>query len=264
SQAVPVYSLLLEAQARTETPSPAASAKKSRRWLLPAAIAVVAMLLVTSVVMRTRKTAPSAPAQAPVSMPPPPPVPVIATPKAQVIVGTANVSAPVQPEVKNLAGRRGFFQEIREPYLLRYDYDGLLQAIQTGKVKPDVANPLQFRKGIEHMAEMKAWVLERLSHCTPAQPLIVPRFAIKGEQDYKIYSESPDKIVVISDGVPASSTLAEMKPALLSLILLAAIKNDPGVPSDVIFGAVAFARTYNLPEMEIELQPLGGGKRAAK
>jgi hypothetical protein len=114
------------------------------------------------------------------------------------------------------------------------------------------------------MSEMKAWLLERLSHYTLAQPLIVPRFGVNGEKDYKIYGAPPDKIVIIANGMPTSTNLANVKPPFLSLILLAAIKNDPGVPSDVILGAASFARFYNLPEMGAELQPLGGQRPAAK
>jgi hypothetical protein len=155
-------------------------------------------------------------------------------------------------------------QEIYKPYLIPYDYDGLLQALQTGKVKDPLANPQQFRKAIEHLSEMKAWLLERLSHYTLAQPLIVPRFAVNGEKDYKIYGAPPKNIVVISNGMPTSMDLTKVKPPFLSLILLAAIKNDPGVPSDVILGAAAFAHFYNLPEMGAELQPMGGQRAAAK
>jgi hypothetical protein len=155
-------------------------------------------------------------------------------------------------------------QEIFRPYLVPYDYDGLLQALQTGKIKAKSANPVQFRKSIEHLSEMKAWLLERFSHYTAAQPLTVPRFSVNGERDYKFYGLPSDKIMMIQPiGKPGGSALAEVKPPLLSLILLAAIKSDPGVPSDVILGAFAFARFYNLPEMELELPPVGGGKPPA-
>jgi class 3 adenylate cyclase len=268
AQAVPVYSLLLEAQAREAAPPPA---KKTFRWLRQAAIAAVAMLLVAVVMMHAYKRALPAPVVASAPTPPAPtpaaaatstPPPAPAT--KETAASDADVSAPAKPEFnKNLTARREFFKNIREPYLLRYDYDGLLQAIQAGKVKVNLPNPLQIRKGIEHMAEMKAWLIERLSQCTPAQPLIVPRFAINGEKDYKIYGAPSDKIVMVANGAPATLHLAEVKPPLLSLILLAAIKNDPAVPNDVILGASSFARFYNLPEMEAELQPLGGAKRPA-
>jgi hypothetical protein len=128
----------------------------------------------------------------------------------------------------------------------------------------DVPNPQQIRKGIEHMAEMKAWLLEHLSYYTTTHPLIVPRFSVNGEKDYKVYGALPNNIVIISNGLPASINLANVKPPFLSLILLSAIKANPGVPGDVILGALAFARFYNLPEMELELQPLGGQRPAAK
>jgi class 3 adenylate cyclase len=262
AHAVPIYSLLLEAQTREATP-PASPAKRSRRWLLPAAIAMVAALLVTAAVMRTRKKPQPAPVVASVPAAQPIPAPVataVPTPPPAPATTTSAADASTPGKSEALAARRKFFQEIRAPYLLRYDYDGLLQAIQTGKVKMDLPNPLQIHRGIKHMSEMKAWFLERLSLCTPAQPLLVQRFAINGEKDY---GAPPDKIVIVANGVPASSTLAEVKPAFLSLILLAAIKNDPGVTSDVILGAFAFARYYNLPELELELQPLGGGKHPA-
>jgi class 3 adenylate cyclase len=267
AQAVPVYRLLLEAQAREAVPP---AGKKSFRWLLAAAIAAVAMLLVAVVMVHAHKKALPAPAPVAAAAPTPPaPVPVAAsapmppTPPAsqENPASTAGTSAAAKPETKNLPARREFMQEIHKPYLVPYDYDGLLQAIQMGKVKLDVPNPLQFRKAIEHMSEMKAWLLERLSHYTLAQPLIVPRFGLNGEKDFKIYGAPPKNIVVIANGIPTSMSLANVKPPFLSLILLAAIKNDPGVPSDVILGAVAFAHFYNLPEMEAELQPLGGGKR---
>jgi class 3 adenylate cyclase len=273
AQAVPVYSLLLEAQAREAISPPA---RKSARWLLPVIIAAVAMLLVTVVMVHAHKkalpapvvaSAPTPPAPTPVaaSTPTPPaPTPVAASsptlPQAPNATSTSNVdvTAQAKPEAKNLAARREFMQEIHKPYLVPYDYDGLLQALQTGKVKDPLANPLQFRKSVEHMSEMKAWLLERLSHYTAAQPLTVPRFLINGEKDYKIYGQSPDKIVIRPSGMPAGVALTEVKPLFLSLILMAAIKNDPGVPSDVILGAFAFAHFYNLPEMELELQPLVG------
>jgi len=281
AQAVPVYSLLLEAQAR-EVASP--PARRSSRWLPPAAIAVVAMLLVTVVMVHAHKNALPAPAPVVASAPTQPaPTPVAAstsTPPATTPVAApaptlppspnttsasnADAAAQAQSEAKNLPARREFMQKIHKPYLVPYDYDGLLQALQTGKVKDPLANPLQFRKAIEHLSEMKAWLLERLSHYTLAQPLIVPRFGLNGEKDYKIYGAPPKNIVVITNGMPTSMNLANVKPPFLSLILLAAIKNDPGVPSDVILGAVAFAHFYNLPEMEAELQPLGGKHPAAK
>jgi class 3 adenylate cyclase len=263
AQAVPVYSLLLEAQT-LEAASPAA--KKSRRWLLPAAIAMVGALLVIAVMARMRKEFPPVPAPIVAAAPiPSAPAPVAASaslssPAPTLQEADANnvgTTAPASSDAKNLAARREFFQEIHKVYLLGYHYNALLQAIQTGKVKLDTANPLQFRKAIEHLSEMKAWLLERLSLYTSTQPLIVPRFGINGEKDYKIYGAPPDKIVVISGGIPASSALTDLKPPFLSLVLLAAIKNDPGVPGDVVLGAFAFARFYNLPEMELELQPLG-------
>ena len=280
AQAVPVYRLLLEAQAR-ETVSP--PAKKSFRWLLPAAIATVATLLVTAVIMHAHKKALSAPAAVvaatPISAAPAPIVASAPTPPAPTPVAASSLTpppapatkettaslanAPAKPEAKNVPPRREFFQEIFKPYLIPYDYDSLLQALQTGKVKDPLANPLQFRKAVEHMSEMKAWLLERLSHYTAAQPLVVPRFSINGEKDYKIYGSPSDKIIIQPNGTPDGADLANIKPPLLSLILLAAIKNDPGVPSDVILGAFSFAHFYNLPEMETELQPLGGGQHPA-
>ena len=264
AQAVPVYRLLLEAQAREAALPPA---KKSFRWLMPAAIAAVVLLLVTAVLVHAHKKALPAPAPI-VASAPTPPAPTPVTASASVSAPAANETsasdAIAKPDAKNLPARREFLQEIHKPYLVPYDYDGLLQAIQTGKVKVDMANPLQFRKAIEHLSEMKAWLLERLSHYTLAQPLIVPRFGVNGEKDYKIYGVPPKNIVVISNGMPTSMDLTKVKPPFLSLILLAAIKNDPGVPGDVILGAAAFGHFYNLPEMEAELQPLGGQRAAAK
>jgi hypothetical protein len=270
AQAVPVYSLLLQAQAREAAPPPA---KKPFRWLRPAAVAAVAMLLVTAVIVHARKKA--LPAATPVvaSAPTPPaPTPVAAStsvaPPApatnETAASDADASAPAKPEANNLPARRELMQEIHKPYLAPYDYDGLLQAIQTGKVKLNVPNPLQFKKSVEHLSEMKAWLLERLSHYTATQPLIVPRFGLNGEKDYKIYGAPPKNIVIISNGIPTSMNLANVKPPFLSLIFLAAIKNNPGVPGDVILGASVFGRFYNLPEMEAELQPLGDKRPATK
>jgi class 3 adenylate cyclase len=275
AQAVPVYSLLLEAQAREAAPPPA---RKSSRWLLPVIIAMVATLLVTVVMIHAPKKAlpapapvvaatptPAAPTSVTASAPTPPaPTPVAAATSLSPPAPATNATTASNTEAKNVPPRREFMQEIYKPYLIPYDYDGLLQALQTGKVKDPLANPLQFRKAVEHMSEMKAWFLERLSHYTAAQPLNVPRFLINGEKDFKIYGQPPDKIVIRPSGMSAGADLTQVKPALLSLILLAAIKNDPGVPSDVVLGASAFARFYNLPEMGTELQPLGGHHPAAK
>ena len=266
AQAVPVYRLLLEAQTRKAVSPPT---QKSFRWLLPATLATVATLLVAAVMMHAHRKALPAPVAAPGPTPPAPdpvaasgptPPPASATPASN-----AGTSTPAKPDDKNLAARREFFQAIHKPYLLRYDYDGLLQAIHVGQIKmADVPNPQQIRKGIEHMAEMKAWLLERLSYYTTTHPLIVPRFSVNGEKDYKVYGALPHNIVIISNGMPSSINLANVKPPFLSLILLSAIKANPGVPGDVILGALTFARFYNLPELELELQPLGGKLPAAK
>lgn len=269
AHAVPIYHILIEAQALgTAAPitPPASSAKKSRRLALPVFAGVaIAAVLVVGAILGLRKKSPPAAAPIAVSAPIPALPPAAETAKAETPAHPTAASTPPEHETKTLAARHEFMQEIREPYLLRYDYDGLLQAIQAGKVKVDMANPAQIRRSIEHMAEMKSWFLERLSHYTPAQPLTVPRFGSGGESDYKIYGAPPGKIAVVSDGVPAASVLSDLKPAFLSLVLLAAIRNDPGLPSDVLLGASAFARFYNLPEMENELRPIGNGsKRTAK
>ncbi len=269
AHAVPIYHILIEAQALgTAAPitPPASSAKKSRRLALPVFAGVaIAAVLVVGAILGLRKKSPPAAAPIAVSAPIPALPPAAETAKAETPAHPTAASTPPEHETKTLAARHEFMQEIREPYLLRYDYDGLLQAIQAGKVKVDMANPAQIRRSIEHMAEMKSWFLERLSHYTPTQPLTVPRFGSGGESDYKIYGAPPGKIAVVSDGVPAASVLSDLKPAFLSLVLLAAIRNDPGLPSDVLLGASAFARFYNLPEMENELRPIGNGsKRTAK
>lgn len=272
AHAVPIYHILIEAQALKATAAaiapPSALDNKSRRRALPVFAGVAVALLVGGTILGLRKKSPPVtPAPVPVSTSAPAHPPAAETAKAE-SPAPAHVTAtsvPAEHETKTLAARHEFMQEIREPYLLRYDYDGLLQAIQAGKVKVDMANPAQVRRSIEHMAEMKSWFLERLSHYTASQPLTVPRFGSGGESDYKIYGAPPGKIAVISDGVPAASALSDLKPAFLSLVLLAAIRNDPGLPSDVLLGASAFARFYNLPEMENELRPIGNGsKRAAK
>ncbi|HXA14252.1 MAG TPA: adenylate/guanylate cyclase domain-containing protein, partial [Opitutaceae bacterium] len=76
AQAVPVYSLLLEAQTREAAP-----AKKYRPWLLPAAIALVAMLVVTATIILTRKKIPPGPTPIAASVPVPSPTstPVVAS-----------------------------------------------------------------------------------------------------------------------------------------------------------------------------------------
>ncbi|HTB81812.1 MAG TPA: adenylate/guanylate cyclase domain-containing protein [Opitutaceae bacterium] len=268
AHAVPIYHILIEAQALGATASPAAAVKKSQRLAVPILVSAVVILLAAGAALSLRKkNPPAAPVQVPVSTLAPAHPPAAETAKAESPnpAHPTAASAPAEHETKALAARHEFMQEIREPYLLRYDYDGLLQAIQAGKVKVDMANPAQVRRSIEHMSEMKSWFLERLSHFTPAQPLTVPRFGSGGESDYKIYGAPSGKIAVISDGVPAASALSDLKPAFLSLVLLAAIRNDPGLPSDVLLGASAFARFYNLPEMENELRPIGNGsKRTAK
>ncbi len=264
AQAVPIYRLLLEAQTDQPAAAPSAPAKKPSRWLLPAlALALVALATVGGVVVHARKKPAAAPAQpAPsASVPPVPPSPVNPAPGEK----SAATGVPAtERNPQNPAPRREFLQEIREPYLLRYDFDGLLQDMQAGKVKVNAPYPLQFRRSVEHLAEMKTWFLERITHYTVAHPLIVPRFGGKGEEDYRVYGAPSGKIMIVTNGVPAARNLPDLKPPFFGLLLLAVIKNEPAVPNDVLLGASTFARFNNLSEMELELQPLGAGGRANK
>ncbi|HZP58712.1 MAG TPA: adenylate/guanylate cyclase domain-containing protein [Opitutaceae bacterium] len=262
AHAVPIYHILLEAQARNQAPGAGTPATKNARWLWAAAgLALSAGVGALLYFHHPTSVAPAAQAPAAKSAP----TPAAASgpePKEPAAPVSGNLGA--ERNSRAFAARREFLQEIREPYLVHYDFDGLLQAMQSGKIKVDSPYPLQFRRSIEHMAEMKSWFLERLSHYTAVQPLIVPRFAGGGEKDYRVYGAPPDKIMVVSGGTPATQALADLKPPFFGLLLMAAIKNDPAVPNDVLLGASVFARYNNLSEMELELQPMSAGGRPNK
>jgi class 3 adenylate cyclase len=293
TQAVPVYRILLEAQAlesgrvlvpapngsvpATPISAPAAPKASSRLpWVLAAAGAM-ALVFAAGVVFNRRQSRNDPPA------PTGQPTPAVAgpnTPAARGQRGNAprnaggqpgvatTAPAPAPENVPAAAARRDLTQT-RQQYLDTYDFAGLVKAIQEG---PEAAGAgrlgqQQLLRSAEQMQVLKGWLESELRRYSRQRPLAVTDMAGDTTRNFQVFLTPDNKVVTSVNGTLQPREWNAVPPAVLGNVIVSALRQaGTSAPRDAVLGAQAFSRTYNLPAMLTAmpgLQP-GGQNRAGR
>ena len=253
AQAVPVYRLLLEAQALPPDekmppvqppPAPPPASRGVRRGLVIAAAlgTLVAVFFVLRAGYKRRLAAGAAPLELAPAAAVPGPIPA-PTPAPVAVAAPAAPAAPPQT-----------LQEIRAFYLKKYDFTGMVMALRDRG--ESATAPLAWRQNLaaaELMARLQSWLVFNLPHYTKTHPLAVADLSGDATKDVSIYLAPDQRIVFLEPSGPAARDWAEIKPAVMGAIIVSALHEHKETRRGIILGAQTFARFYSLPLMAMAL-----------
>ena len=249
AQAVPVYRLLLEAQALPPDekmppvqppPAPPPASRGVRRGLVIAAAlgTLVAVFFVLRAGYKRRLAAGAAPLELAPAAAVPGPIPA-PTPAPVAVAAPAAPAAPPQT-----------LQEIRAFYLKKYDFTGMVMALRDRG--ESATAPRAWRQNLaaaELMARLQSWLVFNLPHYTKTHPLAVADLSGDATKDVSIYLAPDQRIVFLEPSGPAARDWAEIKPAVMGAIIVSALHEHKETRRGIILGAQTFARFYSLPLM---------------
>ncbi len=257
AQAMPIYSLVLEAQARGPVPGGAnrpvgrrpASPGRRKLWLALGSVAALALVFAAGVIFNHRAPAPSATTVAPVTAPP-------SALKSPALAATAGPEAG--DLAVDLAGeftkRKDVMQQLHAKYLDKYDFNGLVRALRDQGESPTAPAGLQqMLRSAEMLLKMQGWLDVALRHHNKEHPLLVHDLSGDATKDAGVYVAADLRVVFLESGAPRSRDWTELKPAEYGAIIVSALREGKEAQRGVILGANAFARFFNLPSMTAAL-----------
>ncbi len=242
SSAVPVYRLLLEAQALE--PVSTADAERGRpraggrrRVLAFVGGAAALVLVLGAVAFFTRRNHAAPPSAAPAA-----PAPAQSTG-----VAASTAAGAVSADVGT---RKDLMAQMRALYLDRYDFNGMVVALRDRGENP--AAPVFLQQTLhagEQMVRMKAWIEGVLRRHTSKHPLVAQNLSGDSARDQSVYLADDGRIACLENGSPKRRDWTEFKPAEVGAIVVSAVREAKETPRLVFMGAQAFARIYSLPAM---------------
>jgi len=148
-------------------------------------------------------------------------------------------------------GMRTQLQQYRYQYLDKYDFAGLALALRREAAGPDApAGLAAFQRSAEQMAMMKAWVLTQLQRHNRDNPLVVRELAGSAPKELRVFAGADRQLYLVEGGAVRGRAWSELKPAALGAIIAGSILDGPSAPpAGVVQGAMGFARFYQLPEL---------------
>jgi class 3 adenylate cyclase len=265
SHAMPVYQLLLEAQAMDASGKrrPRASARPaapvSRKLLFAGgAAAMLLVLLVIGAILRHRAqmklqvegelvaVMPAVLSSASAS-----PVPATAPPEPPPAAPREAEKSDLARELDNgFSKRRDVMQQLHTLYLDKYDFNGLVLALRDKAESPSASPGLkQMLRGAEELVALKEWLDLALRHYSRQHPLAVHALSGDATKDTGAFLAADGRVTILTNGTPQAHDWAELKPAAVGALMVSALHDAKRVPHNVTQGAQVFARFYALPAM---------------
>lgn len=244
TDAMPVYQLLLEAQARDAKGRPtrrgATPARRRRLWASAAAALLVIGLLGT-VILRQRSREDFLAKIAP--------APEAAKEKT-------DLADTLTPGMDN---RREALQQLHAHYLDNYDYNGLVVVLRDKAGAPAAAPGLkQMLRSAEQLAALKEWLDLDLRRYSPQHPLWVKELSgDKSPRQVEVYMAADGRIAFLAKGTPQPHNWPELTPVVVGAIIVSALREADRAPRNIHAGAQVFARYYTLPLMTEALDHSG-------
>jgi hypothetical protein len=260
AQAMPVYRLLLEAQAldpsSKEARPPISRARNALNLLGIAAVLAV----VAAVVVFTIRSPSSHSDVAPVGKPadasqstspyPPPPAAAATAQAAHAQAPAAGGNDLASSLSSESATRRDVMQQMHALYLDKYDFGGLVLALRDKGESPNAPLGLQQTlRSAEQLVRMKGWLDVALGRYGAQRPLAVHDLSGDTAKDVGVYLVADGRVVFLANGTQRARDWAELKPAEFGAVIVSALREAKENPRAVSFGAQAFARLYALPRM---------------
>ena len=275
SHAMPVYQLLLEAQALDAKGRPrrAAGARPgapvSRRLLLAGgAAAMLVVVLALGMILRHRAQKNALADGAPIAV-----MPAVLS-SASVSPGPAAPASPAPAAVTEpakekpnladvLAGgldrRREVMQELHTLYLDKYDFNGLVLALRDKAESPGAPASLkQMLRGAESLAALREWLDLALRRYNRTRPLVVHDLSGDATKEQSIYLAADGRVNFLSPAGTPPRDWTELKPPVVGAIIVSVLHDSKRPQRNISLEAQVFARFYTLPAMT---EALGGVTR---
>ena len=258
AQAMPVYRLLLEAQAlgpssKPSTQPPGQGAKPASRGPLIAAVAAVVLIAGAAgfALLRHKSGPPVAAAPAPATpAAAPAPAPAVAAPAAGVAT-TTNLASELETEVST---RKDFMADLHSRFLDKYDFSGLVLELRDKGESPSAPVAIKrLLRSAEQLVRLKTWLEAALLRHSQQNPLVVHDPSGDAAKDLSVFMAADQRVVFMEGGAPVPRDWAELKPPVVGAIIVGAMRGAREVPRAIMPGAQAFARLYALPLMAKEL-----------
>lgn len=257
SQAIPIYKLLLEAQAmgaaeeslyeepaeREEGPARAAAYRPTRAHLIILSVVLAVLLAGTigffanawSRQKRERAAAEASQAAFNALMAEDPPV----------------AGAPEVPTARVLAEWRAELREQRSRATEEYNYTELSQSLRNSRV-PAAAKPEAAVRAAElqRIQGMFGWLTTALQRHSRDNPLVVRELTGTAPKEIKIYAGGDRRLYYAEGGAVRQRGWNELKPPVIAAIIAGVMSETEALPPrEAVQGALSFAALYNLPEL---------------
>ena len=254
SQAIPIYKLLLEAQARGavepeplyEEPGPARGPgyhpTNTQKILLVAALAGLVVLgLVFAAGLWSRQQQQQQ--QAETSQ---------AALNALLADDPATVAGPaaVHP-ARALANWRAELRDQRSRALDEYNFAELAQGLNDPR-SPVAGKPeAKVRAAaLQRIQTMLGWLATALQRYDRDGPLVVRELTGTAPKEIRVYVGTDRRLYYAEGGAVRQRNWNDLKPSVLAAIISGTMQEaDPLPPREAVQGALAFAGLYNLPEL---------------
>jgi class 3 adenylate cyclase len=253
SQAIPIYKLLLEAQAMgtvveeppeedaPELPPPAPGLSRTQKYLAAAALAllvVIVGLLLRAIGQQRQARAELEAKQAALTA-------LMAHDDA------AETGLPPNRITATLAAWREEFRDKRSRAIQEYNFAEMAQSLRDPQSpvagKPEARIRAQV---LQRIQVLFGWLATALQKYNRENPLVVRELTGTAPKEIKVYAGPDRRLYYAEGGAIRQKSWAEVPPATLAAIIVGAMHDaQPLPPREVAMGALAFGNLYNLPEL---------------
>lgn len=268
SQAIPIYKLLLEAQAmgavESETerdeeplpPAPAGGLPGGKRTAITLAIVAVALVGGTFALRywaREKKAEAAA---------------VASQAELNTLLAEEPATSPEhQPDrvSRTLADWRAELRDKRSRALEEYDFAAMVQTLRDPR-SPVAGKPeAQIRANVlRRIQGLLGWLATALQKYNRENPLVVRELTGTAPKEIKVYVGPDRRLYYAEGGAVRQRNWNDLKPSVLAAIIVGAMTDaDILPPREVAMGAIAFGNLYQLPELPEALKQ-GRLKRAKR
>jgi class 3 adenylate cyclase len=265
SQAIPIYKLLLEAQAigaveseplpeeeAPELPPPAPGFTRGQKYLAAAALA----LLVTIIGLLLKTVGQQRQAQA-----------ALEAKNAALAAlvnhdDSAETGVPPNRVAATLAAWREEFRDKRSRAIQEYNFAEMAQSLRDPQ-SPVAGKPEAKIRAmvLQRVQALFGWLATALQKYSRENPLVVRELTGTAPKEIKVYAGSDRRLYYAEGGAIRQRNWSEISPATLAAIVVGAMREAQPLPSrEVAMGALAFGNLYNLPELPEALRQ-GRGQR---
>jgi class 3 adenylate cyclase len=269
SQAIPIYRLLLEAQAMgshaaelpvEEEPAPMSPpARGFSRGQKRAVAALLGLVVVIAggVAWRTYREGQEEQAKAAA---------------AQTAISSMLAEDPNGPEknfreklVHALATWREELRDSRSRALDDYDFTELARGVRDPRASPAAKADAPYRlQALGRIQALLAWMSTALQRYTREKPLVVRELTGTAPKEIKIFAGIDQRLYYAEGGAIRQRNWTDLRPPVLAAIMAGVLLDArPVPPREAVQGAQAFAFLYGLPELGEALRK-GPGPRGSK